>query len=85
MIQWAIENNSMLYDFQGIPLPLEESNPRYGVYKFKKGFGGTEVLFEGEFDYVLRPAFKKLVDVGERALKISRTVQRNLKTSGKRG
>ncbi len=79
MIQWAAEGDSIVYDFQGIPLPLEESNPRYGVYRFKKGFGGTEVLFAGEFDYVFSPSFRRLVLIGEKMLKISRTIQNRLK------
>ena len=53
MIQWAIENNSRVYDFRGVSGDLSEDNPHYGLYRFKKGFGGEFTEFVGEFDYVI--------------------------------
>ena len=40
MINWALEGKNYIYDFQGIPFYNDETNPNYGVYKFKKGFNG---------------------------------------------
>ncbi len=37
-----------IYDFQGIPFYNDETNPNYGVNKFKKGFNGEVVTYEGE-------------------------------------
>lgn len=56
MISWAKENNCTLYDFRGVPGNLEEDNPLYGLYRFKKGFGGVYTEFIGEFDLVYNPA-----------------------------
>ncbi len=82
MMNWAMENGNFLYDFQGIPHYQDENHPNYGVYRFKKGFGGQVVSFAGEFDYVFSPGFKKFVDFGEQAVKALRHVQRKLTTSG---
>lgn len=54
MIQWALEKKCRVYDFRGISGDLDESNPLYGLYKFKKGFNGDFTEFVGEFDLVLR-------------------------------
>ena len=66
MIQWAIEGKNYIYDFQGIPFYNDETNPNYGVYKFKKGFNGEVVTYAGEFFYIFKPAMKKLVDKCEK-------------------
>lgn len=52
MIQWAKENGCSLYDFRGVSGDLDENNPLYGLYRFKKGFGGEMVEFIGEWDKV---------------------------------
>ncbi len=55
-IRWAKEQGCEVYDFVGAPDELEESDPMWGVYRFKKGFGGELVRTIGEWDYALRPA-----------------------------
>lgn len=55
MIRWAKENGCTLYDFRGVSGDLNEDNPLYGLYKFKKGFNGEFTEFIGEWDYVYRP------------------------------
>ena len=66
MINWALEGKNYIYDFQGIPFYNDETNPNYGVYKFKKGFNGEVVTYEGEFYYIFRPFMKKIVDLCEK-------------------
>ena len=55
-VRWAKAQGCEVYDFVGAPDKLEESDPMWGVYRFKKGFGGSFVRTIGEWDYVLRPA-----------------------------
>ena len=56
MIKWAIETNCYMYDFQGVSGDIDnEKNPMYGLYRFKRGFGGEIEELAGEFDYVYRP------------------------------
>ena len=47
MIRWAVETGCRVYDFRGVSGDLSESNPLYGLYKFKKGFNGEFTEFVG--------------------------------------
>ena len=66
MIQWAMENHCDIYDFRGVSGDLDESNPLYGLYRFKKGFNGKFTEFIGEMDYVFSPIMYFLVEHGEK-------------------
>ena len=50
MIRWAIETGCRIYDFRGVSGYLDESNPLYGIYRFKKGFSGELTEFIGEMN-----------------------------------
>ncbi|MCL2857815.1 MAG: peptidoglycan bridge formation glycyltransferase FemA/FemB family protein [Oscillospiraceae bacterium] len=64
MMRWAAQTGCSVYDFQGVSGNLsEENNPLYGLYRFKKGFGGQVDEGPGEFDYVYMPLRAKLVGV----------------------
>lgn len=63
MIRWAEETGCTVYDFQGVSGNLDESNPLYGLYRFKKGFSGSLDELAGEFDYLYRPITARLVDL----------------------
>ncbi len=64
MIQLAIQSGCDIYDFRGITGVLEESNPLYGLYKFKKGFNGKFTEFTGMMEYVFNPLTYILVENG---------------------
>lgn len=55
MIKWALCSGAEIYDFRGVPGDLDESNPMYGLYKFKVGFRGRFTEFIGMLDYVFNP------------------------------
>jgi lipid II:glycine glycyltransferase (peptidoglycan interpeptide bridge formation enzyme) len=50
-MQWAKEHGCTVYDMWGAPDELDESDPMWGVYRFKKGFGGEFVEHIGAWDY----------------------------------
>lgn len=52
-IKYAVENNYERYNFYGITGDFREENPLYGLYLFKKSFGGTVVELIGEFDLII--------------------------------
>jgi len=63
-IQWAKERGCLTYDMWGIPDEEEEvlereflkrSDGLWGVYRFKRGFGGQVVHYLGAYDYVYSP------------------------------
>ena len=56
MIDYAISHNISRYNFYGIDGNFDkEKNPMYGIYEFKRGFGGNVEELIGEFDLVIRP------------------------------
>lgn len=69
MIQWAIETGCRVYDFRGVSGDLSEYNPLYGLYKFKKGFGGEFTEFVGEMDLVLNKPVYFAVEHGTNVMK----------------
>lgn len=52
-IKYAVENGYKKYNFYGITGDFREENPLYGLYLFKKSFGGNVVELVGEFDLVI--------------------------------
>lgn len=54
------------YDMGGIPCAPHEEDPLWGVYKFKKKFGGEERRFVGAYEKNLDPARSRLARAGLR-------------------
>lgn len=54
-MRWAKRWGAIRYDMWGIPAHPTEDNPLYGVYRFKRGFGGSEVHYAGALDLPLVP------------------------------
>ena len=54
-IKYAQEKGYKRYNFYGITGDFNESNPLYGLYLFKKSFGGYVVELLGEYDLVISP------------------------------
>jgi peptidoglycan pentaglycine glycine transferase (the first glycine) len=50
-MRWAQEQGCTVYDMWGAPDELDESDPLWGVYRFKRGFGGEFVRHIGAWDY----------------------------------
>lgn len=49
MIKYAIEHGYKRYNFYAINNHLDKEDSQYGIYLFKRGFGGHVVEFLGEF------------------------------------
>ena len=84
MIQWALERGARIYDFRGVSGDLSEDNPLYGLYKFKKGFGGDFTEFVGEMDLVLNKPVYFAVEHGTNLFKEARKGVYLLKTRNKK-
>ena len=50
-MRWAREQGCAVYDMWGAPDELEESDPLWGVYRFKQGFGGEFVRHVRAWDF----------------------------------
>ena len=60
MIRWCIEHHVNRYNFYGISGDFREDAADYGVYEFKRGFGGIVEQFIGEFILPVRKGAYKL-------------------------
>jgi lipid II:glycine glycyltransferase (peptidoglycan interpeptide bridge formation enzyme) len=52
-IRLARAESCTLYDFFGIPPAPQPAHPMYGLYRFKRGFGGSRLSRQGCWDYPL--------------------------------
>ena len=50
-MRWAKAQGCTVYDMWGAPDIFDESDPLWGVYKFKEGFGSQFVPHIGAYDY----------------------------------
>lgn len=69
MIKYAAENDFDRYNFYGITGDFNKSNPLYGLYLFKRGFGGQVVELIGEFDLIINKPMFLLYNVSFKAYK----------------
>ena len=56
-IKYAIDNKYKRYNFYGITGDFRKENPLYGLYLFKKSFGGKVVELIGEYDLIVSPFY----------------------------
>jgi lipid II:glycine glycyltransferase (peptidoglycan interpeptide bridge formation enzyme) len=76
-IRWAKAHGSRTYDFWGAPDTADVSDPMFGVYRFKSGFGAAHVRMLGAWDFPVRPALYRLYStVLPRVLDVLRRRQR---------
>jgi len=69
-MRWAQEQGCTVYDMWGAPDVLDESDPLWGVYRFKQGFGGEFVRHIGAWDFpVSRAGYWLYTNVMPRVLK----------------
>jgi len=66
-IQWAKSHGCWYYNFRGIPDVLEEGQDLWGVYVFKRGFGGYAMRSLESHDLVYKPltyaVYRCLLDI----------------------
>ncbi len=66
-MQWAKARDGWYYNFRGIPDVLEDGQELWGVYVFKRGFGGYAMRSLVTHDLVYQPlvysAYRRMLDV----------------------
>lgn len=62
-IKYAVEKKYKRYNFYGITGDFNTNNPLYGLYLFKKSFGGVVEELIGEFDLVISKFFYHLYNI----------------------
>jgi len=58
-MRWAKEQGCTVYDMWGAPDTFQKQDPMWGVYRFKRGFGGKVSRTLGAWDLPLKPLFYK--------------------------
>ena len=59
-MRWAKSQGCTVYDMWGAPDVFDESDSMWGVYRFKRGYGGEVVRTMGAWDYPAKPFFYHL-------------------------
>lgn len=63
MIRYAVKHGINRYNFYGLSGDFSEEAVDYGVYQFKRGFGGVAEELLGDFILPIRPRIFKLYDM----------------------
>lgn len=78
-VKMAINNNYDRYNFYGITGDFNEKNPLYGLYSFKRDFGGRVVELIGEFDLVINKPFYILYNLAFKSYKTLKNLKNHIK------
>ena len=62
-IRWARDSGCDTYDLWGAPEAPDPTDPMWGVFRFKEGFGARLVRLVGSWDYTARPVAYRLYSV----------------------
>lgn len=79
MIKYAIEHKKDMYDFRGVTGIVDEKDPHYGLYRFKKGFNAEFTEFVGEVYINFKPFKYKLYKITEKLYKNLAEIKGKLK------
>ncbi len=82
MLREALSRQCSLYDLRGVPGTGAPEDPLYGLYRFKKGFGGVHTRFAGLFTLYHRPVLGRLFDFGQGAFRRLRRAKNRRKAHG---
>lgn len=60
------------YNFYGITGNFDPKNESYGLYAYKKQYGGEVVELIGQFEYIINPFMKKIYDLMLKVYKLTK-------------
>lgn len=78
-LKYAIENNYERYNFYGITGIFDEKNPLFGLYSFKRDFGGKVVELIGEFDLVIDKPMYIIYNIAFKTYKKLKNIKNHIK------
>lgn len=79
-MKYAIENNYNRYNFYGITGDFDEkNNPLFGLYSFKRDFGGEVIELIGEFDIVVDKFFFYIYKFAFKSYKTLKNIKNKLR------
>ena len=67
IIQWLKQKDYEIYDLQGaVGKDVPKNHPKFGIYLFKRGFGGNFVELMDEYDYAPNNQLYSMLVFGEK-------------------
>ena len=78
-MKYALENGYDRYNFYGITGDFKEENPLFGLYSFKRDFGGEVVELIGEFDLIISKPFYLLYKIAFKTYKSLKNIKNRIK------
>ena len=60
------------YNFYGITGNFDPNNEAYGLYSYKKQYGGEVIELIGQFEYIINPFMKKMYDLMLKVYKLTK-------------
>lgn len=68
LLQWQMQCDALRagcrwFDFRGVEGRPVEDNPKFGLHRYKQGFGADFHAYVGQLDMITRPMLKKLIDL----------------------
>ena len=79
MIKMAIARHDDIYDFRWVSGVVDENHPKYGLYRFKKGFGATFTEFIGEVYIPFKPLTYSIYKFSEKTFRNLRGLKTKFK------
>ena len=77
MIKYTINSGIKRYNFYGITGDFENKQTEtYGLYSFKKSFGGQVGEYIGEFDLIINPTMNMLYNLGFKIYKAAKRLKK---------
>ena len=78
MIKYSIEHGKDMYDFRGVTGIVDEKDPHYGLYRFKKGFNAEFTEFIGEVYMDFSPLKYKMYKIAEKLFRTLRKLKKKI-------
>lgn len=72
----ALAQGCTVFDFRGVEGYPTPDNPKFGLHRYKAGFGARFCEYIGQCDLVLRPAMYRLVSLAQKLRRSSGTPQK---------
>jgi lipid II:glycine glycyltransferase (peptidoglycan interpeptide bridge formation enzyme) len=82
-MKMALNGGYKRYNFYGITGVFDENNPLFGLYSFKRDFGGKVVELMGEFDLVTNKFYYVLYKVAFKTYHFLKSIKFKLTKGGK--
>ncbi|MBR2802397.1 MAG: peptidoglycan bridge formation glycyltransferase FemA/FemB family protein [Erysipelotrichaceae bacterium] len=75
LIRISLEQGYRYYNFYGISGDFDPNNEHYGLYSYKKQYGGEVVELIGQFELTLDPFIKVIYEMGLKVYKFLKKVR----------